>query len=294
MKKTTAIVLAGLAIAASACGGNIRTAAPEGNTVETFVAATMAAVSQAAANAAGEDPSATPQAAETESAAPSEFEAGNVVTFEEMGIVVGYSYPQGFTQAASAGVSGVYEPNAPFELTYPARAHILFTPDTGADNMTASGMRVFRVEEINALQAGVVENLFAVLDGQADHHNDFPRLAGAGNVIDAGLVPLDFQNGIGYRFLLTKSFSADPLRSTNMTYMYQGVTDDEKYFLSFVVSVDAPFLAQYVDQPLTSAGEFETFYQNINNLIETADGDQFAPALHVLDELIASIFIVER
>lgn len=241
-----------------------------------------------------QEPSATPQPTETEPASQSEFEAENVVTFDEMGIAVGYSFPEGYSQSTSAGVSGAYEPNAPFELAYPGHAHILFATTPGTDDMNASGIRVFRVDEINALQAGVVENLFAVLDGQADHHNDFPRLAGAGNVIDAQLATLSFQNGTGYRFLLTKSFSADPLRSTGMTYMYQGVTEDEKYFLSFIVSVDAPFLAQYVDQPLTTVEEFETFYSNINNLIDAADGGQFAPSLKSLDELVSSIFIVER
>jgi hypothetical protein len=239
-----------------------------------------------------EAPSATPQPTETGPAVP-QIEAQNVITFDEMGIIVGFDFPEGFSQPTLTGTADAYQPNAPFELPYPPRAYILFNADSG-DDMNARGFRIFRVDEINALQAGVVENLFAVLEGQADHHNDFPRLAGAGNVIDAQLSLVDFQNGVGYRFLLTKSFSADPLRSTGMTYMYQGVTNDEKYFVSFLIDVDAPFLAQYVDQPLTTIEDFESFYQNINSLIDTAGGDQFTPSLVVLDELVSSMIVIER
>lgn len=239
--------------------------------------------------------SATPEAEETDSATPSEVEAENLVSFDEMGFAVGFDYPEGFTQGASTGVLGVYEPNAPFELPYPAHARILFTAYTnGSEDITAAGIRVFRIDEINALQAGVVENLSAVREGQADHHNDFPRLAGAGNVIDAQLSPVDFKNGTGYRFLLTKSFSADPLSSTSMTYMYQGVTNDEKYFLSFLVGVDAPFLTPYLNQPLTTVEEFESFYSNVNTLIDTSAPDQFLPSLDVLDELVSSVVIIEK
>lgn len=240
-----------------------------------------------------EEPSATPEPAETQPAVPTGVEAQNVFTFDKLGFAVGFDFPEGFSQATMTGTAGVYEPNAPYELPYPPRAYVLFTANP-SDDMNASGIRVFRVEEVNALQAGVVENLFAVLDGQADHHNDFPRLAGAGNLIDAQLVPLDFRNGFGYRFLLTKSFSADPLQSASMTYMYQGVTDDEKYFVSFIVSVDAPFLAQYVNQPLTTVEEFEAFYSKVNGEIDAAAESEFTPSLSVLDELVSSIVVIEK
>ncbi|GMV32454.1 MAG: hypothetical protein DYG85_05200 [Chloroflexi bacterium CFX1] len=239
-----------------------------------------------------ESPSTTPQPTETEPAVP-EIEAQNVFTFDEMGIAVGFDFPEGFSEAMLTGAAGVYEPNAPYDLPYPPRAYILFTANPG-DDMKVSGIRVFRVEDINALQAGVVENLFAVLEGQADHHNDFPRLAGAGNLIDAQLTPLDFENGMGYRFLLTKSFSADPLQNSSMTYMYQGITDDEKYFVSFIASVEAPFLAQYVNQPLTTVEEFEAFYLKINGEVDAADESQFAPSLAVLDALVASVIAIEK
>lgn len=239
------------------------------------------------------EPSATNQPAETESVLQSQFEAENLITFSEMGIVVGFNYPDGFTQGINTSFNGAYKPNAPYDLPYPQNAQIIFTAYTGGSGFTVNGLRVFRAEEINAMQAGVLENLNAVLEDQTDHHTDFPRFPGAGSVIDAQLAPVAFQNGNGVRYLLTKSFSADPLMSTGMTYLYQGVTDDDKYFVSFIMTVDAPFLAEYVGQPSNTVEEFESFYGNINNLVDTAGGDQFSPSLDLLDVLISSIVILK-
>ena len=234
------------------------------------------------------------QTAETEPASQSQNEAGNVIRFDEMGISVGFDYPEGFSQSITTSVLGVYEPQAPFDLPYPQNARIFFTAyPGGSEEFTANGIRVFRAEEINALETGALESLYAVLDGQTDHHSDFPRMAGAGSLIDARLSPLAFQNGTGYRYLFTKSFSADPLTSTTLTYMYQGVTSDEKYFISFIMTVDAPFLAEFIGQQLTSAQDFETYYQKVNSRVESAAGEEFSPSIDALDELISSIIIFE-
>ena len=235
------------------------------------------------------------QAAETESTPQSKNEAQNFIRFDEMGISVGFDYPEGFSQSITTSMLGVYEPQAPFDLPYPQNSRILFTGYPGSlGDFNANGIRVFRAEEVNALETGALESLYAVLDGQTDHHSDFPRMAGAGSLIDAQLIPLAFQSGNGYRYLFTKSFSADPLADTTLTYMYQGVTSDEKYFVSFIMSVDAPFLGEFIGQTLTTPEEFEAYYQNINSRTESATGDQFTPSLIVLDELISSIIILEE
>ena len=235
------------------------------------------------------------QAAETEPVPQSQNEAGNVIRFDEMGISVGFDYPEGFSQSIATSMLGAYEPQAPFDLPYPQNARIFFTAyPGGSEEFTANGIRVFRAEEIDALETGALESLYAVLDEQTDHHSDFPRMAGAGSLIDAQLIPLAFRNGNGYRYLFTKSFSADPLTGTTLTYMYQGVTDDEKFFVSFIMSVDAPFLAGFIGQTLTTPEEFETYYQTVNAQVESATGGQFAPSLIALDELISSIIILEE
>lgn len=240
------------------------------------------------------EPSAAPAPTETEPAVPA-VEAENISTFDELGIVAGFDYPDGFTQGIATAVIDVYEPQAPFDLPYPQHAQILFTGyASDAMPMTANGIRIFHVEDINVLEAGVIESLDAVREEQADHLSDFPRFAGAGMLIDAQLVPLAFQNGSGYRYLFTKSFDVAPVRSTALTYMYQAVTSDEKYFISVIMTVQASFLAEYIDQPVTTVEEFEAYYQTVNERVNTASPDEFEPSLAVLDELVASIIVVPK
>jgi hypothetical protein len=240
------------------------------------------------------EPSATIPLAETEAAPQSALEAENLAAFNELGIVVGFNYPEGFAQGISTSFNEVYVPNAPYDLPYPQNAQIIFTAYSGGGGFTINGLRVFRADEVNALETGAVESVNAVLEGDTDHHTDFPRLAGAGSIIDAQVTPLSFQNGNGYRFLVAKSFSADPISDTGMTYMYQGVTDDGKFFVSFIMFVNASFLTQYVGQTLTTPEEFETYFQTVNNLVETSSGEQFTPSLILLDQLISSIVILEK
>lgn len=240
--------------------------------------------------------SAEVEAAETETSPEVQIEAENIVSFDEMGIAIGFNYPDGFQQGAETSVQPVYENPGPTELPYPQHARILFTSYTnGSVDNTASGIRVFRVEEINALEAGVVENLIAVLEGQADHHTDFPRFNGAGALIDAQLTEVPFQNGRGYRYLHKASFMAQMLNGTGVNLIYQGITADEKYFVSFLIPVDAPFLSEFVGVPMaTTSEEFEVYYQAVNERINNAAPDEFSPSLAALDELIASIVIIEK
>ena len=240
-----------------------------------------------------EEPSATNKPAETESSSTSQPEAENLATFDELGITIGFNYPDGFSQGIITSFNGVFTPNAPYDLPYPQNAQIVFNAYSGGFDFTVNGLRVFRADEVNALETGAAENVNAVLEG-ADHHTDFPRLPGAGSIIDAQVMPVAFQNGNGYRYLVAKSFSADPISNTSMTYMYQGVSNDGEYFISFIMFVDAPFLAPYVRKALNSPEEFETYFQEVNNLVETSSGDQFTPSLNMLDALVSSIVILEK
>lgn len=232
---------------------------------------------------------------EAESTTSIEIEAQNLITFDEMGITVGFNYPEKFNQGIRESVIETYKTQAPFELPYPQHARILFTEYAGErTDILAAGIRVFRADDINALEAGVIENLFAVLLGQFDHYSDFPKLAGAASVIDGQLATGEFQNGNGYRFLNSQSFDASSLISSQTNYLYQGITDDEKYFVSVVFVIEAPFLNDLVNVPLTTNEEFENYFQTVQERIKNASPDDFQPSLAILDELVSSIVIVEK
>lgn len=219
----------------------------------------------------------------------------NVFTFDEMNLAVGFDTPLGFEEGLSTSVITLTEANAPFELPYPQHARILFTAYTnGREDILADGIRIFRVEDVDALEAGILGELEAVLTGQSDHRIDFPRLPGAGSIIDAQIRLQAFQNGDGYRYLILKSFDASSLSNTQLTFLYQGLTLDQKFFVSVVAQINAPFLQEYVNQTLTTSEEFENYFQTINQQVENADANLFEPSLNILDEMIASIVVIEK
>lgn len=222
-----------------------------------------------------------------------ELTAENIFSFDGMNISVGFNYPDGFEQGSiNELVPKADEPSAPYEPAYPQHARILFTT---AGNPTQNGIRIFRTDEMNAVDSTVVESLKAVLAGQLDQRTDFPRLAGAGRMIDAQAVALPFQNGNGFRFLILTKFDASSLGGTSMTYMYQGLTKDGQYIVTFMTSVDAPFLADLVtNQAFTSNEEATSYTKQVNDRLNAADPSQFNPPLTALDELSASIIVIQK
>ena len=64
---------------------------------------------------------------------------------------------------------------------------------------------------------------------------------------------------------------------------------------SFLIPVNAPFLSEFIGVPLAATSEeFDAYYQNVNERINTAAPDEFTPSLNAIDELISSIVIVEK
>ncbi|MFN3491417.1 MAG: hypothetical protein ACK40V_04265 [Anaerolineales bacterium] len=219
----------------------------------------------------------------------------NVYYFDEMNLSIGFSQPNGFKEGVNTNIIQLTEPNAPFELPYPQHARILFTAyANGRDDILADGIRIFRAEDVDALEAGILGELDAVLEGQSDHRIDFPRLSGAGSIIDTQIRLQAFQNGDGYRYLILKSFDVNSLSNTQLTFLYQGLTLDENFFVSVIFNINAPFLQEYVNQPLTTLEEFENYFQTLNERVNTADANLFEPPLNILDELISSIVIVKK
>ncbi len=229
-------------------------------------------------------------------ATPQSTSPENLFPFEALGISVGFNYPAGYTQGAVDQLAPVYQPNAPYEIAYPRHASIVFTAyDGDPANITSTGIRVFLASEVNAVAPTDVEKLNAVLAGQLDQRTDFPRLAGAGRLVDAQAVLLPFQNGNGYRFLVLSKFDASALSDTTMTYLYQGISQDGQYLVSFITSVDAPFIADLATgQAFNSDSEATAYIDQLNERLNTADPNQFNPPLTTLDALVSSITILNK
>lgn len=220
----------------------------------------------------------------------------NIFAFDPFGISVGFNYPAGFTQGVIDQFMPVYVPNAPYDIAYPQHASIVFTGYSGdTATISSTGIRIFLTSEVNAIAPDDVSKLNAVLAGQLDQRTDFPHLAGAGRLIDAQAVLLPFQSGNGYRFLALSKFDASALSGTSMTYLYQGLSQDGQYMVSFVTSVDAPFISDLATgQAFNSEDEATTYKSQLNDRLNTADPNQFNPPLTTLDALVSSIVIIKK
>lgn len=245
----------------------------------------------------------TPQAIATNAPVVTEATAGPeqpspeiVFSFEPLGFSVGFNYPAGYAQGTVNQLMPAYQPNAPYEIAYPQHASIVFSAYNGdTADITSTGIRVFLTSEVNAVTPTDVEKLNAVLAGQLDQRTDFPHLAGAGRLVDAQATLLPFQNGNGYRFLILSKFDASAMSNTSMTYLYQGLSADGQYMVSFLTSVDAPFIADLATGQAFNSDEETTAYKNqLNDRLNTANLNQFNPPLTMLDALVSSILIIKK
>ena len=222
--------------------------------------------------------------------------AEHIFNFDPFGISVGFNYPAGYTQGVTDQFMPVYVPNAPYEIAYPQHASIVFTGYNGdTANISSTGIRIFLTSEVNAIAPDDVTKLNAVLAGQLDQRADFPHLAGAGSLIDAQATLLPFQSGNGYRFLILRKFDASALSGTSMTYLYQGLSQDGQYMISFITNVDAPFISDLATGQAFNSDDEATSYKNqLNDRLNTADPNQFNPPLTTLDALVSSIVIIQK
>jgi len=237
----------------------------------------------------------TPSATEAMATTPQPA-VENLFDFDPFGISVGFNYPAGYTQGVIYQFMPVYVPNAPYEIAYPQHTSIVFTGYNGdTANISSTGIRIFLTSEVNAIVPDDVTKLNAVLAGQLDQRTDFPRLAGAGRLIDAQATLLPFQSGSGYRFLILSKFDASALSGTSMTYLYQGLSQDGQYMISFITNVDAPFISDLATgQAFNSDDEAATYKNQLNDRLNTTDPNQFNPPLTTLDALVSSIVIIKK
>lgn len=221
----------------------------------------------------------------------------NLFSFIPMGVSIKFDFPQDYDlPAISSFVAKSLQATGLGEPLYPEHARILFRESLG-DTVSATdpGIRVFRASEVNEADPKAFESLDAVLKGQLDQHSDFPRFAGAANLVDAQVVLFPFQNGNGYRYLFVKKFDASSLSSTSMTYLYQGLTLDGQYMVTLIANIDAPFLEDLATgQPFTTNDEIIAYKNLVNNRLNTADPNQFNPPLSMLDRLVSSITIISK
>jgi hypothetical protein len=169
-------------------------------------------------------------------------------------------------------------------------------------------IHVYPVREYAQMNDGaamIISNLQMLMNSQGtplpDHLPFLPPF-NAEQVLYAQEKSLQFQNGVGMRFLTQYGQAPDPINNHELFYTYQGMTDEGTYYISAILPVSATFLPENgnPDSPLPPDGvPFD--WENFNNLgiyldqargkLNAADSNTFTPSLSRLDEMLQSLLV---
>lgn len=167
-------------------------------------------------------------------------------------------------------------------------------------------LRVFPLAEYAALYEG--SNVEGWIEGEVATLRDIIEAApeipedsipllpaqAAVQVFHAGVRYLDFQGGSGVRFVTYYAQDVSPIVGERIFYTFQGLTNDDRFWISFFAPIDTDVLpSTYDDLPAdfdydAFAAEYESY---IADTITALGNTNYAPDLAALDAMIQSLEI---
>ncbi|MCC7117302.1 MAG: hypothetical protein IT310_02160 [Anaerolineales bacterium] len=121
-----------------------------------------------------------------------------------------------------------------------------------------------------------------------------------GQLFTAQVHGLNFKNGHGVRYLTQVAQSLVTANNHEMFYYFQGVTNDNQYFVQAIFPIHAPFLANDAapDAPLPADGiplnenDFTGYLHAVTEKLNLTASSAFTPTLDQLDGLIESLEVI--
>jgi hypothetical protein len=145
---------------------------------------------------------------------------------------------------------------------------------------------------------GQVTNLHILIQGGAIGDTlPFLPIFNAAQVFHAQYMAFPFASGHGIRYLTEYAQFYDPVNNNDLFYTYQGLTSDDKYWVSAVLPINNPILpADAVTPPGGVSWEqfssnFDTYIADMINQLNAQTSESYTPSLAALDALVTSITI---
>ena len=118
-------------------------------------------------------------------------------------------------------------------------------------------------------------------------------------VISVWVAYFDFQSGTGVRYLTYITGEIFPFDNKDLTYTYQGITGDGRYYISAIAPITSPILPDDAHELYTEDDfDYDAFYNywenylsNITQSLGEQPLDSYNPSIALLDEIISSIVI---
>ena len=249
-------------------------------------------------------PPPAPEANETPSLLP-----GPAIAYD----IVRFSVPAEIASGVSARLAPASDTgeDMPYWGIHPAYVEAGLVDYARADTFHQPRVEVYPITEYEAVNPDVgrvIGRLQELLTQKPAEPEDIPFLPtfNAAQVLRAQVKYLDFHNGSGVRFLTLYAQYFAPINNHDLFYTFQGVTGDGAHYVTVILPVSAPFLADTSDPaavvpsdgvpfPDVNAADFETQYQDYLNAVTARLNELpaagFTPGLDALDALAASIQI---
>ncbi len=105
---------------------------------------------------------------------------------------------------------------------------------------------------------------------------------------------LNFQNGTGVRYITYYSQDVAEITNKDIFYIYQGLTADGKYYVSFIFPVSASLLPDEHGPNLDSeafTSKYESYLAEISQALNELSVKDYIPDLTLLDTIIESLLV---
>jgi len=146
---------------------------------------------------------------------------------------------------------------------------------------------------------GQVSALQTLVGGGAPGDKDLPFLPtlNAAQMFHAQYQVLPFGSGSGIRYLTLLAQYYAPINNYELFYTYQGLTRDDKYWVSAILPVINPDLPDNADIPPGGqtwdqfTNNYSSYIAGLTTQLNSQGSGKYTPGLAMLDTLVASISI---
>jgi hypothetical protein len=263
------------------------TPAPAQQNVATIVAGTLQALTAAA-------PPATV-------AVSTQTTQGSKVSFMNISLVIPSSLGAG---ASSINTDNIEMPPFTNPSNGPMPLHVVFSIQ-GYPIARKASIAVFKASEY-AKYADFTQNVISQLQSlNFQAGGKIPQELGGS--FEAAAIPLAIQKGHGLRYVTQVMQAVVPISNDQIYYYYQGMTNDNTYYVMAVLPVKALFVASTgnpdsavppngiqfppFSNPNATNDEIQNYYNAITQKMNNAAPNDFTPSLPTLDALIQSITV---
>ena len=287
MDKKLIPLLALLAFIVLACGVSPTSNGPDQTQLQTMVASTLQAVTQAA---------------ETNPTQPS----GISISFQNVSLVI----PEGLASGGSSElVPAADETNSASWGFAPEYVEFVLTDYSLKYDGLPPVIRVYPAQEyaaVNPSAKSSLEKLQAILANPSmpltnENLSTIPFNGAAGQHYAAQAKMLPLTNGNGIRMVSQYGQFPGHIVNDASYYHYEGLTNDGKYMIAVMLPVLLPLQSTaenpvadgvpYPSDPVQDENGINAYYQGITELLNAASPESFQPNLTTLDALVQSIQI---